>query len=111
MPPPQNLFGEAFFQETAALSERQLVDPVGSQGVADVLSAIASVTTPVTDVLGLGRFAAADRAVIDRMRPHVLRPDQQATGELPMQRDLQPVEVAVAVVGLVINPAERLQRT
>src|SRR5208337_5488548 len=84
-------------------AEGQIVDRTHHQVVANVIDAGAAVAHAAVGVLGRIGLTAADRAVVDGVRPHVVGGEQPATGEVPLQGDLEGVEGAVAVVVLDVH--------
>ncbi len=90
----------AAVQEPLAAPERQLINAVDGHDVPDVGAAVAAVTGAASHVLKGDRFARADGRVRDTVRPHIVRLEQQAAREPPLQRSLQRIEVVVAVVPL-----------
>src|SRR6185369_1899607 len=84
-------------------SERKLVDPVAGDGVTNVLRTVAAIAGTAQGNLRLHAFAAAEIAVVDGMRPHVLRAPIQTPPDSPVQRDLERLKAALAVLPLLVH--------
>ncbi len=86
------------------------INAVHHQVVPDIDVGAAAVAGPAALILERHRFARADGGVRDAMRPHVVRLEQEAVRESAVYRNLQRVEVVVAVVFLQAEGTEAGQR-
>ncbi len=66
--------------------------------MANIKVRVAAVAGAARSDFHLSGFARPDRAISNGMGPHILRLPQPSAGKRPFERDLERVEVAVAVI-------------
>ena len=87
-------------------SEGQLVNGGEIEHLANVIVAARLIARSAEGILRRVGFAAADAAVVDRMRPHVIRREQEAVLKGSAGVELQRMEGAVANVAAPRNRTE-----
>src|SRR5215204_4820719 len=91
-------------------SERELINPVTGDRMPNVLGAVAAVARTAEGDLGLSTFARSEIAVVDGMRPHVLRSPVQPCTHAAVQRHLHRMEVTLSILSLLVHAPKRRQR-
>ena len=91
-------------------SERQLVNGGEIEHLANVVVAARLIARSAEGILRRVGFPAANAAVVDRMRPHVIRREQEAVLKGSAGVELQRMEGAVSNVAAPRNRTERRVR-